>query len=637
MRHYIQQDRSPDWLVAEAVFCAGRGLFKDADVLSQPLFDLLRHLLSTEPNGERARKILFPSQPLGQKNSAVEQSAMDNYFGLAVKYLTLFCEHTEDHSACVQEMAKIIDIARRSGYEPSEKFAMPILQAVVRTGNIEAARSVLHMLDSMYELREMQRLRGEYAVWNAATGNWEEAQWILDQLQETGYSRHQPEQYATIFHRMLMHYSSKNPAHRTFGFAVNAIKYTGLIPIGRISRTIVRACIRDSRYDLVLEWTRLVSEAFPRLTSSFTTASGAWQLAHALQSAGASCRDIADTCRAIAHGCYDDPFPHYLRPLLADLVKLDLSQRLNAASALPSEVLLSRDGIPLMSMNQLLEEARHFCTLPRAVDNEAATIDKLKRDIAVQLDAVDELTRVLRGDVFMPDVADPTDNETPEPVTIRRNPTSDTRQPALNPALPDVFKQDKLPGYKDLSTAVITYYSTRAKQGFPVDHSLLEYLIDKVALDNPADALNLIERIHESEYVQGVSGVPFDNQIFVKWLQVVVTVGSAKAASTVLWAVVDSSRHLTWTLNFSFCINLVTHLSMAYVKGKQRVVLTPEMFYLGRRLWWTRQRVLSHVEDDFEFPKWQPWELALRDVASRPTDGQQEQKQNVDVAFEGRR
>ncbi|EXJ83879.1 hypothetical protein A1O1_07507 [Capronia coronata CBS 617.96] len=619
LRHEIQKDGSPDWLMAEAVFHAARGLFSPGDALSRPVFDLLRHLLSTEASYERARAILFPTDRLAWDNGVAGRHAKDHATDLPTKYLTLFCEQVQDYSVCIEEMAKVIKIAQRSGQEPSEQFAMPVLRAIVRAGDIEAARSLLDELDSIYELRNTQRLWGEYAVWNAGAGNWEEAQWILDRMQETGYSRHQPEQYASIFHRMLLHYLSKNTAHRTFGFAINAIKYTGLIPTGRTSRTIICACIREHRYDLVYEWSRLVSEAFPRLTSGFMTANGAWQLAHALQKAGASCRDIADTCRAIAHGCYDDPFPHYLRPLLVDLVKLDLSRRLEASSALSSEVLFSRDGTPLMTMDQLLQEARRFCTSPTPDDIKATTIENVKRDLAVQLDAVEELTRVFRGDVFMPDLPDVADNEESQRVPTRRSQISETRPPAFDSTFPDVLKQDKLPGYKELSAAVMNFYAARTKHGLPLDHAVLKYLIDKVVLENPADALTLIEQIYESEYVQGMQGVPFDNDIFVKWLQVVTTLGSVKAASTVLWAVVDSSRHIKWTLDFSFCLNIVTYICIGSAKGKQKALLTPEMFYLGRRLWWTRLRSPGHVDDDFEFPKWRPWELALRDAVSRPS------------------
>lgn len=620
MRHFVQQDRSPDWQVAEAIFHACHGLFEAGVVLSRPVFGLLRHLLSTESNYERAQKILFPAESHSWDNSVLRQNAADVVTELATKYLTLFCEHNLDYSARVAEMVKIIDMARRTGYEASEKFALPVLRMVICEGDIEVAQSLLDELDSIYDFRKMQRLWGEYAVWNASSGNWKEAEFMLDRMQETGYSRHQPEQYAAIFHRMLLHYLSKSSAHRAFGFAVNAIKYTGLIPTARISRTIVCACIKEHRYDLVYEWTRLVSEAFPRLTSGFMTPNGAWQLAHALQKAGSSCRDIADTCRAIAHGCYDDPFPHYLRPLLADLVKLDLSRRLNAASALPSEVLFSRDGTPLMTMNKLLEEAQRFCTSPTAPESKTATSDNLKRDIAVQLGAVAELTRIFRGDVFMPDLPELMDHEeAPEPVPTRRSQMSNPRSPAINSTFPDIFRQEKLPPYKDLSASLTDYYATRAKQGIPTDHSLLKHVIDKVSLESPMDALHLIEQIYESEYVQGVQGVPFDNEVFVKWLQVVTMLGSVKAASTVLWAVVDSSRHLTWTLDFSFCLNIVTYICIGSMKGKQKALLTPEMFYLGRRLWWTRLRSPSYVEDDFEFPKWRPWELALRDATLNPT------------------
>ncbi|EHY57061.1 hypothetical protein HRR83_002558 [Exophiala dermatitidis] len=657
MRHLVEADPEPDWFTAEAVFHAGRGLFDVDEIFCRPVYDLLRHMLSTETSYARAQEILFG-------NVSGRYHVTDATYELGAKYLSLFCQLNQDYSIRVAEMAKLIKLAKERGLERSENLAMPVLRAVVFQGDTEAARTLIDELQLSFEGRSLRRLWGEYAVWNAAQGNWEEAQWILDRMQETGYSRHQPEQYAAVFHRMLVQYLSKNTAHRAFGFTINAIKYTGLIPTGRISRTVVCACIREHRYDLVFEWTRLVTEAFPRLTSGFMTAQGAWQLAHALQEAGASCRDITDTCRAIAHGCYDDPFPHYLRPLLADLVKLDLSHRLEAASALDSQALFSADGVPLMTMNQLLQEARRFCATESQI-GAPMDQDRLKQDLAMQLDAVEELTRVFRGDVFMADLPyEVVEGE--EPITSEGTPTADNqsrRPPRLSPssslsgktksspaminsAFADVLTQHKSPPrYEDVSTAVMNHYATRAKQGLGIDHSLLKHVVDRFAPQNPMDALTLIEEVYDSDYVQGMHGVPFDNDFFVKWLQIVTTVGSVKAASTALWAVVDSARHIQWTLDFSFCLNIVTCICLGgsgagaemvvktdntskgmqwhHHKNKNRYssneskMLTPEMFYLGRRLWWTRLRSPHYVHDTFEFPKWRPWELALREAAAK--------------------
>ncbi|KAL2419815.1 hypothetical protein ABEF95_005342 [Exophiala dermatitidis] len=657
MRHSIEAGPEPDCFMAEAVLHAGRGLFGIDEIFCRPVYDLLRHMLSTETSYARAQEILFG-------NVSGRHRAADAAHELGAKYLDLFCQLNQDYSLRVAEMAKLIKLAKERGLERNENLAMPVLRAVVFQGDTEAARTLVDELQLSFEGRSLRRLWGDHAVWNAAQGNWEEAQWILDRMQETGYSRHQPEQYAAVFHRMLMQYLSKNTAHRAFGFTINAIKYTGLIPTGRISRTVVCACIREHRYDLVFEWTRLVTEAFPRLTSGFMTAQGAWQLAHALQVAGASCRDITDTCRAIAHGCYDDPFPHYLRPLLADLVKLDLSYRLEAASNLDYQALFSADGVPLMTMNQLLEEARRFCATESQVGAPMDQV-RLKQDLAMQLDAVEELTRVFRGDVFMADLPYEV-MEDEEPITSDGTPTAvnqSRRPPRLSPwsslsgktksspaminsAFPDILTQDKLPPkYEDVSTAVMNHYATRAKQGLAIDHSLLKHVVDRIAPQNPMDALTLIEEVYDSDYVQGMHGVPFDNDVFVKWLQIVTTVGSVKAASTALWAVVDSARHIQWTLDISFCLNIVTCICLGgsgagaemvvktdnttkqmqwhHHKNKNRYsandskMLTPEMFYLGRRLWWTRLRSPHYVHDTFEFPKWRPWELALREAAAK--------------------
>ncbi|KIX09928.1 uncharacterized protein Z518_01009 [Rhinocladiella mackenziei CBS 650.93] len=615
MRYYTQRCTPPDWAAAKVAFLIHRHLLDVPGLITRPVFDLVRHLLEMDPESSSVEEILFPLRP----THANEEDSSVDIFDMSSKYLALFCDENQSSSACVQEMEKIFGVARRRGLELSETLVLPVLQAMVRSRDIDGADILFDQLEPVYGIKKTIRLWSKYAIWLAREENWEMVHAILRQVHDAGIPRVMLKQYEAMFHHILEEFISQNSATRSFGFAVNAIKHFGMVPTGLISRTIIVTCMKERRYDLATEWTYLMSEAFPRMGLGFETRQGMWLLAHTLRDIGASCEEIADAFQLIVHGSCEQPFLHPLRQLVSDLVEEDLRHRLCAASARTSAGELSAKEIPLMTINELIEEAKRFCLLSATPGVGASALTSARDDIAVQLGAIEKLRKIFRGGLSFGNFFSRGDERKTASSTTRRisesarkwNETLEARA-----SFPEAVTQDKLPEYEKLTWAVENYYAHREKQGLPVSHSVLRYLLATVSAEESPSALMLVEAIHASGFVQGPKGVPFDNDLFLKWFHVVAVNGSVKAAAKALWAAIDTGRQLQWTSDFTWFLSLVATLRTSsgyfWAQSNEKPLETnTELEYLTRRIWFNRARTRPTAvsgPDSGLLPKWTEWE-----------------------------
>ncbi|KIX96842.1 uncharacterized protein Z520_07562 [Fonsecaea multimorphosa CBS 102226] len=612
MRHYTSQPSALNWTIAEAVFhlyFEHQRPFDSKGLNVRPVFDLVQHLLATESTPSRVQNILFP--PLLQ--DSVDPAEV---FQLSVKYLNFFCEDQHTIPECLEETRKIVSIARRCSLTPSQDIIVPVLKALVRSKDFEDAEIILDQLGAMFENIDSLALLSEYAFQHACEGNWAVVESTLDKIHMVNRSRDRPVSFARLFQRLLMQHTAQNPSVQSFGFTVHAIKYAGLIPTGVISRTLICACIRDRRHDLVAEWTRLVREAFPRVSFGFDLLQGGWILADTLMEVGASCEEVAKVCLAIAHGCRKNPFGPSFREFAVGLIKTDMVQRLCATSA---QLSAPRGDISEMSLEKLLMLAidiRKSSTTSRAND---VHVEGLKSDIAIQMSAIIDLAKIFRGDMKL--LFSGNKGQT-EIVSKRRRDGDSSRwfrgMGVLKRTFPELFEQDRSSGARRLTAAVVEYYDRREKRGLPVDHAVLRQVITHVGPQHPAETLELVEAIYASGYVQRPEGTPFDTDLFKQWLLLVSTNGTVTSAAAALRAVVESRDHVEWTAHFRNLCEWVTQVESypngsywaekQYPKKPQGGELRP----LFERIWeiWMevyKQRKETSPET-FKFPEWSGWE-----------------------------
>ncbi|OQV05190.1 hypothetical protein CLAIMM_09970 [Cladophialophora immunda] len=612
MRHYTTRPSPLNWTTAEAVYYENRSLFSPKDLNIRPVFDLLQYLLVTDSTSSRVQTILFPD--------LLQDSAdLAEVFQLSTKYLNFFCEDQHTIPECLQETRKVIDIARRRGLSPSQDLIVPVLKALVRSRDLEDADIVLNQLGSMFESVDSLDILSEYTILNACEGNWAAVESSLDKIHGVNKSRIRPVEFARLFQKLLIQHTAQNPALQSFGFIVHAIKYAGLIPTGLISRTLICACVRDRRYDLIAEWARLVKEAFPRVSLGFDLLQGGWTLADTLMEVGASCEEVSKVCLTIAHGCRKNPFGPTFREFTVDIVKSDMVQRLCAPSAPNPAGSVSRDEICAMSLEQLLTLAfdlRNSPATPRAHD---AHIEGLKSDIATQMSAIVDLAKTFRGDTKLLFLGNKGQTE----IVSKRRGDGDSSQKlrgmgVFKRAFPELFDPDRFNGPGRLTAALVGHYDRREKKGLPVDHAVLGHFITNVGPQHPSETLELIESIYASGYVQGQNGTPFDADVFKKWLYLVSTSGSVTSAAVVLRAVIDSNRHLDWTTHFRVLCEFVAQVE-SYPNGsfwdERQYPKKPEggelrsLYEEIKKIWVAASK---QRKETFKFPEWKGWEMEIK-------------------------
>ncbi|KAK4946242.1 hypothetical protein LTR10_014754 [Elasticomyces elasticus] len=600
MRHYAQGDER-HLPMAEAVFHSFRFQFEPEDIISPPVLELVRHLLATAQDSDRVQQVLFPNVvPKGLDAAAFHE--------LAFQYLTNFCDINDD-TACVQELAKVRSVASRTKLDQKLDLFKPFIQKRLRQNDADETSALTDVLQPAYEGQyQAPRIWAECALWHASHGDWNDVQAMLDLIHANGYSRRRPVHYALLFHKLLLRYLVNNNAVRSFGFLINGIKYAGLQPMHMISTTLICACVRERRFDLVSEWTSMIREAFPRVMLNFVNQKDAWRLGRALLESGASCREIANVCREISFGRREDPFHLILKDFVRELVRLDLVHRMCSIPAHMKTAGPSDDAFRAMTLPQILDHAEQFCSTQRSTSDIDTRYEIIQSEIVAQIDAFDELGFIFQGDFQLnrtPSRAVPEASDFDRPPEYKWGPV---KREATSPDLPPPHWED-LPDYPELAKAVADHYTLRRNANLPVDHALLQELLLQLSITRPLDALRLVETVYASHYVRGVDGKPFENGIFLRWLELVVEAGSISSALKALWAVIDSSRHLVWTFDFATLVHMAgtVHIQKNNLRTKDWHP-DHDLDYLTKRISCIRQDSPDYVEDDFSFPRWRDWE-----------------------------
>ncbi|KIW71050.1 hypothetical protein PV04_03265 [Phialophora macrospora] len=600
LRYYTSQ-HSLNWTMAEAVFYIYRAACRNPRNLNvRPVFVLIQHLLATVPSSKRIEQILFPISP---DDTASTTEALE----MPIRYLQFYCEGQHSSSECVLELGQILDVTRRCGLVPSKDLATPVLRALVQAGDIEMAEMVLERLTSEFGPSDSLALLEQYTFLNACEGNWVVVESMLDRFHTMNRSRSRPVECGRFFERLLLQHTAKNPSTQSFHFTVHTMKYAGLIPTNHVSRTLICAFIRDGRYDLVVEWLRLIKEAYPRVSAGFGLLQGAWLLTNTLAETGASCEEIAKVCQTIAHGHRKDPFGPAFREFAVDLVKADLSQRLCAVAAHFPSAEVSDEELRSMTMEQLLKYAYNFRTTPTTTGSNAAVVESLKNDLATQISAIVDLAKVFRGEIKM--LFFGIKQQQDSLLRDRRRVDRVAQSPPVD-IFPEPHRHGRSTGIRKLTAAVVQHYDRRDKEGLPCDHSILHHFITRFGPEYPSEVLELVEAVHASGFVQAQSGTPFDTELFKKWLYLVSTDGSAKSAVTALSAVSKSADRLAWTAHFRCLCEFVTQLGSVDnetlwddktfpTKPKEGSLRT---FYEEIKERWFEQG--SWKEERFRFPEW---------------------------------
>lgn len=615
LQYFLAQDNDNRMVIASAIVSMLRFAFPIEVCTFPTVLKIVEHHLSDESSFEQAAELLFPSPCLPM--SPASQKTNDSF--LAIAYLTNFLETHQDFELWIAELRKVFLAAELSEVSLGVDFATPIIKALCHAGNMDRVFLTLDELEKRYgiavTLDSLKDLSNGYAV----AGNWKEAASVIELMHDRGHSRKHPDRFQSFYAKLIELFSKDNTAESCLGFTVSAIKNAGLIPGSRVSRAITCASIRDGRHELILEWGRLVDKLYSRLDPPFSTLESALQFSEVCRNIGASCVEIASACRAMVHRARKDPFSKYFRGCISSLVREDLIYRLRAINQLNQSL---PDDFETKSTDALLDLGRELKQSQSRVYSVRPTETKLLRDLTRQIDAVEELKTTLEGGVSMIDLYESDDSRrrTPGYQDLRR-PSPGSRGLDQPPdSTPESLKQNALPVYPAIVEAVLNDYISRRRLGETPDHSLLKFVVRKLArYFRGADAMRLICLIYQSDHVKGVHGIAFDEEIFTTWIHLALESGRAQDTVTALWAIIDSIR----VLDFSHDFRLLT--LFAFVTEHRRLFgigakewtwknsRDGELEYAYKKLATANGRDFSRTAHSNIFPAWKRWEEAMRD------------------------
>ncbi|KEF60552.1 uncharacterized protein A1O9_02113 [Exophiala aquamarina CBS 119918] len=618
LRYFLAQALGNRMRIAAGLVLMYRFAFPLEMCTLPPVLKIVEHFLEDESCFDKAGEILFPSlsSDLWQNPEKTNDSL------IAVAYLKHFLETHQDLERWSAELKKVLFIAKGSSISLGEDFAVPVIECLCHAGDMDRVVITMDELEKHCGVSlthaSLETLSKGYAV----AGEWQNVATVLELMHSKGYSRAHPERCQSFYARLIELYSTVDTAENCFGFTILAIKTSGLIPGTRVSRAIICASIRDGRHELILEWGRLVDKVYTRLEPPFSLLEGGLQFSAACKYIGASCVEIASACRAIAYGARKDPFSKYFRGSVSALVREDLIYRLQALGEVNQSI---PDDLNSTSTDELIALARgieynkpKFLTTPPV---EA----KLERELAQQVEAIEELKIVFEGGWTMNDLYGDEESRkrTPNYQHLRRPLAQEyARFDQAPSSMPECLKQSRRSSYREILEAISQDYMLRTKAGETIDHSLLKYAVRQLTrCFRDADAIRLICAIYESDDVRGVRGIPFDEELFTMWIHLATASGTQDSMKA-LWALIDSLRLLRFTNDFQ----LLT--LYAYVTQQRRSLgmwaeewagdpkQPTEIVYAYLKL--ATARDSSNAQYHMRFPTWKRWEEAMRARAFDP-------------------
>lgn len=615
LRYFLAQPTDNRMTIAAAIVSMYRPLFPIESCTFPSVLEIVKHHLSDESSLEQASELLFPSNLTNSSESS--QKTSDPF--LAVAYLKNCLESGDTFESWIAQMRTVLEVAKLSGFPLGDDFAIAIIKALCHVGNMDKVLLTLDELEKQYGIAVTQDSLEDLCNGYAVAGDWKEASSVIELMHNKGYARKHPDRFQTFYAKLIALFSKDSTAERCLGFTIHAMKNSGLIPGNEVSRAITCASIRDGRHELILEWGRLVEKVYSRLEPPFTTLKGALQFSRACRDIGASCVEIASACRAIGHRARKDPFSKYFRSCVSGLVREDLIYRLQAINRLNQSF---PDDFESKSTSELV-------TLAREIEHNSSTVHrmrpseaKLHRDLVWQIDALEELKTIFEGGVSTTDLyeSDESRRKTPSYRELRRPSTESSRSHRQLPeSAPESMQQERLPACPEIIDAISNDYARRRKHSRVLEHALLKHVVQRLArCFRGADAIRLICTIYESDFVKGVHGLPFDEEIFTEWIHLALESG-IQDTMRAIWAIIDSIR----SLEFSHDFRLLTLL--AFVTENRRLSgfesrewswkehRDGELEYAYSKLAAARGRDPSRTTHSNIFPAWKRWEEAMRD------------------------
>jgi hypothetical protein len=483
-----------------------------------PRHRLVRVLVSyhfkQDRHSRRAAEILFPepeSQDLEVSDSGEASILMSARSSLdfAIRFLAALWDADPDVDRLMVYFRRVISAAKRRGAELVEALFARVIRCLSSVGNIAMSQIVFDEMMFYHRVEPTFFSRTLLLCGYARRGDWERVELEIQLLHNQGFSRTRPHGYALMINAVLQEYASQASVERFQNFLINAIGYWGLMPTSNISATTVQTYISHHRYDLAREWTETLQVLFPQIETE--TMGFQWLLNNSWAKQGATCLEIEETIKALSYRNPQTRLKTHSVGLVQEALARDLNSKLDAAiskagSASLDPAIENGDFASTRTLDEYLNAAYSLTasTLAQSQKPAPEVIDLHRQAISVHRlnlffsgtsssdEAVEKFT--------FPDTSIPTEEDresTPTSSTLNHTSMTAGNILHLRNDVPSLLLQDPLPGTLRIAPSILDFYHFRFIQGLPADHSLVQWVCEKlVKVGRVFDALSVVRMVY---------------------------------------------------------------------------------------------------------------------------------------------
>ena len=481
-------------------------------------------------------------------------------------YLRYFCTKHTDETLQVAEARKLFKAMQLYCVPLEAEVLRPLVQIAVERGKPEVAHDLLTTLSSEMALSLSLPMMTDIIRGYGRQLNWTRIDELVTWLHDQGISRKRPRGFAAIIRHAFNLFASYNPStEQTYDFLTYCIQSCGTVPTARLTKDVLRLCVRRRRYDLVHRWMKDRQILFPGLVSMVVDPSAAQEIAYAWAADSTrhvSASDILATCKAVARGATRNPFSEEFRYVAAEAITNDILARCaKLCWAVNTPTLLDMLPTPknFKSFNDLHAYAEDV--LSGALHGErrgwAKSSPKLHTRIAlIRSNLIHELSSAHEAHLLLNDFTaylriygSPSfDSDVPE----EHGSTEGTSEDKMIRKFSDQWR------YQSQTAAEVVHhvksvYQDLESKGEKLKNSILfTALIGLINIERYRSVLAVLHELHRSKW----AGMVFNRHILSLWVQTAMTVSNPSALGEALWAVVDTPSSVELPARFLVLVRL---------------------------------------------------------------------------------
>lgn len=526
----------------------------------------------------------------------------------AASYLTAYCEAHSDLVKEVGETEKVLQGMRLCSIPGNIMVIMPVIRSFLDADRADEAYDCMQQLLEKYDLQPNSQILAEIIRGWGRAMNWSQIDNLLLRLHHEGLSRSKPRIFTGLVYQGLSHFGHYSPDTRIFDYLTYSVRQLGVVPNKYLSREVYSRFIRNRRFDLVQKWTKEQQDAFPDMLSPVRDHVSAHYIAHAWASMNASCTDVLNTCKALAHGYVRNPFSSSFRFLTTEILANDLFARCRKLAVATNATELDWDVEKILNMDELFNRVHELLSAAdlrlRARRRSLQVLEVIR-----QLDAAQEAALLIRDiDSYMVRYGHKIG------VGEVRNTTNDPRGEVFKstPSMGNRRQWLSLKSVSAIQEEIENLYMKQEVEELPDNNPILNEAVG-VLMSNwhHWEVCILLHQLSKTKHAKHV----FNTEVLTSWVTAATNLQGHKYLVDALWAVVEAPPSVRLPASFLLLVQLAQEHLMKNVE-KRDISLAPqqhkEIEYLKNRIFRRKWYQMGFPEPDRIIdPSMRKWRIGL--------------------------